>query len=210
MYLNNDVQQWWYFLISGLFILSTIGPSLLAIRSWSYLNGDEWWQCLRLCYYLRFVLAAFFAIKVYWLPAFWFWYSKNNDSQRCWYLRAVFAVFAVVFITGSFLLGLWTRYWMTDDIWQPCWNVRPTATMPFTIWPFFYPFCGLYSTNDGYQQEQLWRYLKLMLVVLCHLYVIEMVLLASWYWFHVNDKDQQLLYWSESVVAILLALGSFL
>ena len=99
---------------------------------------------------------------------------------------------------------------MTDDNWQPCWNVRPTATMPFTIWPFFYPFCGLYSTNDGYQQEQLWRYLKLMLVVLCHLYVIEMVLLASWYWFHVNDKDQQPLYGSESVVAILLALGSFL
>ena len=111
MYLNNDVQQWWYFLVSTIAISGTLGTFLLVVGNCYSLHDSHdslWWYSFS----LRSFKDIFFAIHI--CPwKFWGWCGINDDDQQRWYyLRSSIAVDLIMNIL---FLALWSWYYLNNN-----------------------------------------------------------------------------------------------
>ena len=122
MYLNNEAQQWWYFLVSTIAITIKIASILLAVWRSYFLNGDKQlpWYYLGLASALNSAVAvAAFSMNGSSLPLSWYWCSMNDDESHQWYwLRCAIAETCTV---GSSILALW-RWDFTDHDQQQLWD----------------------------------------------------------------------------------------
>ena len=108
MFLNNDDQQWWYFLVSAIGLLFTF---LRFVWSSCFCGVDNqrlwrWWMRLPsvVCSVIGFCL-----------PTFRCWNNFNEDDQQWFCLRSAFTLSLII---GVFLMAIWTRYCWSDNIQQ--------------------------------------------------------------------------------------------
>ena len=106
MFLYNDVQQWWYVLVSTLAIFPTIGFPMVW-NSFYCTDGNQrwWWRRTGSC-------------SVIWLclPTWWRWYivieEEGHERWRWYYLNSTFAVPLTI---GAILHSIFSRYRLNDD-----------------------------------------------------------------------------------------------
>ena len=146
--MNNDDQQWWYFLVSAIDLLSTIGSFLLALRSWCSLigGGGKCWQ--RYYAYLESAVAASIigsSFRMNWSC----WKTNDDDCQRRHYLRCVIAVVSAM---SSFLLALsWSWHYIHDDnqqLWH-YWRSTIAVILPTVGYPCFLHLLSLENFQDN-------------------------------------------------------------
>ena len=122
MYANNDAQQWWYFLVSAIAIVSALGTFVLVmIRSLYHWRTDNHWLRCRLWYW-RLAFLVFALIQLC-LPTFRSWWIAREDDWRLWwqwwcYLRSVATVF---FNIGAFLFAIWSLLCLNEELTDCLW-----------------------------------------------------------------------------------------
>ena len=139
MYLNNDVQQWWYFLISAFAIPSMGSIFHQTFCIWGHLNEDNW--------------SLWYSIIEFCFSVYWSWSLNDDDLWRLYYLRSAIAVPCTV---STFLLTLCNWYFMKDDNEQMRRHLRFVMSVLSTGGPFLSAFLG-------------WRYINEALSKLCSL-----------------------------------------
>ena len=108
MYLYNDVQQWWYFLVSTFAIGSGIGMCFLVMvwrSNWCRVGTLRLWWWMKSAAVDCSVMDLCFTTCQ---P----WNAGEEDQQWWYYLRPTFTAHLTF---GAYLQAIWSLYYLIDD-----------------------------------------------------------------------------------------------
>ena len=137
-----------------------------------------------------------------------FWYMNDEDHLWIRYLRSTIAVISTI---GSFLLALWS-YFFVNEGHQQCWYyLRATWSVHYMIESFLLAFlCGVVflcchriNKDDDHQ----WLYYPKIARAIPH--IISFILDQVCSWCYMNEDDQLLWRFMESVTVVLSITGCF-
>ena len=111
MYLNNDVQQWWYFLVTTIAICSTIGTFCLD-RVWS-LDVDHCRVGNRRMWWWIWSLSVVSTTLENCLTTFRRWNNASKEDQ--WSSSYLRSTVIALLITGECLKAIWRSYGLNED-----------------------------------------------------------------------------------------------
>ena len=202
MYLNNDVKQWWYFLVSTITIPGTIETFLLAAWScYSLHDNDSWywyWFSLRPLEDISITIQI--CLLEFWS---WTWVGVNDDDHWRWYYLRTFR--AVPPNINNFFLAIWSRYSMNKNNQQLRNYVTPAiALLSFAVYLFPDIWHWIFMTHDDWR---LWCSLRSVIAVLA---VIGSLLPRAWSWYEWNDDNQQSCFYRGPNMMELHTIWSFL